>query len=306
MTGAGVRQSRITGPRRTGPLSPLDPRVTPWRPGLADIALAGAVTVSHYAAPVLRMVTAASAPLHVAPAAGSELASELFHGELFALLEEERGWAWGQARDDGYVGYVPSAALGAPWAAAGTGEADGGPCRWVGPGDALLFAAPALKAPVVATLPAGSRLAVEVGESGFLAIAAGPFTGRFVHERHLGAPDPEADPVEIAFGFRGSPYRWGGRTRAGIDCSGLVQMAFRLAGRPARRDSDMQFADAPEAVPADAVRRGDLAWWPGHIGMLVDAGTLLHANAHWMAVVAEPLADVAARIGAAPQFRRPG
>jgi cell wall-associated NlpC family hydrolase len=294
------RQTRITGPRRAAPLSPLDPRTSAWRPGLADIALAGLVSVSHFAAPVLRMVTATTAPLHAGPDPGCEMVSELLHGETFAVLEEERGWAWGQARDDSYVGYVPASALG-PVATAGAGMAG----VRVGPGDALLFAAPAIKAPVPATLPALSRLIVVDAPGDFCPVAAGPHSGRFVHRRHLMRPGPAADPVAIARGFLGSPYRWGGRTRAGIDCSGLVQVALRLAGQPARRDSDMLFADAgPDLAPAERAR-GDIAWWPGHIGLLVDSQTLLHANAHWMAVVTEPLADVEARIGAPPQCRRP-
>lgn len=291
--------SRITGPRNAAPLSPLDPRIAAWRPGLADIALAPLVAVSHYAAPVLRMVSAASAPLHTAPDPESALASELLHGEIFAVLEDERGWSWGQARDDGHVGYLPSAALGPPAEAPGAREVR------VGPGDALVFAAPALKSPAPATLPALGRLLVGDAEGDFLPVVAGPNAGRFVHRCHVRAPDPAADPVATAMGFLGTPYRWGGRTRAGIDCSGLVQIAWRLAGRPARRDSDMLFADAgPEVGPGER-RRGDLAWWPGHVGLLVDPDTLLHANAHWMAVVAEPLADAEARIGAAPRCRRP-
>lgn len=291
--------TRITGPRDAGPLSPLDPRTSAWRPGLADIALADRVSVSHYAVPVLRMVTARSAPLLVAPEPDAEMASELLHGECFAVLEEERGFAWGQARDDGYVGYLPASALGpVEPVVAGTAEAR------VGPSDALLFDAPALKAPAPVTLPALSRLVVGEETGDFLAVAAGPHRGRYVHRRHLLGPDRPADPVAIAHGFLGSPYRWGGRTRAGIDCSGLVQLALRLAGRPARRDSDMLFADAgPEVAPA-ARARGDLAWWPGHVGLLVDPETILHANAHWMAVVTEPLVDVEARIGAAPRCRR--
>ncbi|WP_448581439.1 C40 family peptidase [Thermaurantiacus sp.] len=293
-------QPRIRGPRATAPLSPLDPRINAWRPGLADVALAGRVSVSHYAAPVLRMVTATTAPLHAAPDPASALVSELFHGEVFAVLEDERGWAWGQAADDSYVGYVPTAALGpVARADAGTKEAR------VGPGDALVFLAPALKAPSLVTLPALSRLIVGEASSDFLEVAAGPHTGRFVHRRHLIGPEPASDAVAHALRFLGSPYRWGGRTRSGIDCSGLVQVALRLAGQPARRDSDMLFADAgPDVRPAERAR-GDIVWWPGHIGLLVDSQTLLHANAFWMTVVAEPLADVEARIGAAPQCRRP-
>ncbi|MFN7173630.1 MAG: C40 family peptidase [Thermaurantiacus tibetensis] len=301
MSGMAGRRSRISGRRFAAPLSPLDPRIAPWRPDLADIALAGLVAVPHYAAPVLRSVAAESAMLHTRPEADSEAASELLHGETFAVLEEARGWAWGQARADGYVGYVRTEAL-APALGPPAGPV------WdatVGPGDALRFAAPAVKAPVVGVLPAGSRLHVREADEAFVMIADGSFAGQFVHRRHLLPAGGAADPVEVAKQFLGAPYRWGGRTRAGVDCSGLVQMAWRLCGRPARRDSDMLVADAGPEVPPEERARGDLAWWPGHVGLLVDSGTLLHANAHWMAVVVEPLADVVARIGTPARCRRP-
>ena len=83
-----------------------------------------------------------------------------------------------------------------------------------------------------------------------------------------------------------------------------MQMARTLAGHPCRRDTDMQAADATEIAVADAAR-GDLAWWPGHIGIVTGPGMLLHANAHWMRCMTEPLADVEARAGAGARIFRP-
>ncbi len=105
-----------------------------------------------------------------------------------------------------------------------------------------------------------------------------------------------ADWVETARLFLGAPYLWGGRTRWGIDCSGVVQMALGAAGIAAPRDSDMQFEAIGETVGKP--RRGDLAFFPGHVGIMVDDANLLHANAYWMATVVEPLATVAERSAA--------
>jgi cell wall-associated NlpC family hydrolase len=104
------------------------------------------------------------------------------------------------------------------------------------------------------------------------------------------------DFVAVAELFEHSPYLWGGRTSAGIDCSGLAQAALRAAGIAAPRDSDMQ-QKMGEPV-SDPLKRGDLVFWKGHIGLMRDAHTLLHASGYHMAVVSEPLAAAQARIAA--------
>jgi hypothetical protein len=288
---------RLTGPRGTPPpLSPLDPRTAAWRRDLADIALAPHVVANAYARPAIRAVTATSAPLLADPDPAAPAASELLHGEGFAVLEEQAGFAWGYGLHDHYVGWVASAAL---------GPAAPGASARIGPGDALLFAAPRVKAPVVGTLPAGAEVLAEEEDERFLRLSHGPFAGTFLHRRHLLTADA-TDWVATAEQFRGAPYRWGGRTRAGVDCSGLIALAWKLAGRPHPRDSDMLFAVAGADIDGAPLARGDILWWPGHIGVMADDRHLLHANAHWMATVIEPLADVIARAGAEPRARRPG
>jgi cell wall-associated NlpC family hydrolase len=294
--------TRIVGPRRADPLGPLDPRDKAWREDLADIALADRVAVPNYVVPLVRQAQA-QVPILSADRSEAPAVSELLPGEAFAVLDTGHGHAWGFSVADLYVGHVRLDALAAP---ATDGE-DG----LVGPGDALLFRSPAVKAEVAATLPIGARVRWTDQDERFVRVVAGPHAGCFLHRRHLlpAGGDLALDWVEIALRFVGAPYRWGGRSRAGIDCSGLVQIARQVAGHPCRRDSDMQFADLDQDVEASAARRGDIAWWPGHIGILLDAQTLLHANAHWMACRIEPLADVIARAeaagGAGPHIRRP-
>lgn len=288
---------RVAGPRAADRLGPLDPREAAWRPDLADIALAPLVTVPHYAQPVPHVAVRQTA-MRAADCERAVAVSELLPGEGFLVLDEGHGHAWGFSAHDHYVGHVPLDALVPCEPAAAT--------HMAGPGDALLFAAPDIKAPVVATLPAASRVAAEPHDKAFLRIAAGPQAGAFLHRRHAlpAGGDPALDWVAVAEGFVGSPYRWGGRSRSGIDCSGLVQVARQLAGQACRRDSDMQEADA---TPIDraAAGRGDLAFWAGHVAILLDGKTLLHANAHAMAVTREALAAVEARIGAEARLARP-
>jgi cell wall-associated NlpC family hydrolase len=293
------RKTRVAGPRLAAPLGPLDPRDHAWREDLADIALADLVAVPNYVAPA-EMLVVRQAPLLGADSADAPAVSELLPGERFAVLDTGHGFAWGFGLHDHYVGHIALDAL-AP--------ADTAVTTPIGPGDALLFAEPRVKAEVRGTLPMGARVGWQDHDERFVKLTAGPGAGLFLHRRHL-LLAPVTDWVAAAEQFVGTPYRWGGRSRAGVDCSGVVQVARMLGGHACRRDSDMQAADAAADVPPGEARRGDLACWPGHIGVMLDGERLLHANAHWMACVVEPLADVVARAAAsegpaAPRLRRP-
>ncbi|MGL6043399.1 MAG: NlpC/P60 family protein [Sandaracinobacteroides sp.] len=291
---------RISGPRNSCPLGPLDPRENAWRDDLADIALADRVAVPNYVRPV-ELQALGQTPMLVDDRADAVASSELLPGERFAVLDSGHGFAWGFSVADHYVGHVALEQLG-PVDAAG---ADG----LIGPGDALLFRAPQLKAAIAGNLPAGARVRWRDHDERHVELL-GAHDGLFLNRRHLlpAGAGPTLDWVDIALNYLGAPYRWGGRSRAGVDCSGLVQVARHIAGLPCRRDSDMQAADAAHEVAPDSLQRGDIACWPGHIGILLGAGSLLHANAFWMSCVAEPLADVLARAAAGgtekPRYRR--
>lgn len=227
-------------------------------------------------------------PLLAGPSSAARAVSELLAGEDFAVVDVGSGWAWGYCMHDHYVGYVPLAVLGDRIA----------PTHRVAAAAALVFAEADIKSPVVAHLPMGARITGEAVEQ-FVETADG-----FVHLRHLvGADTIEPDYVAIAERLLGTPYRWGGRSGDGIDCSGLVQLALSFAGIDAPRDSDQQLVLGnviPDNAPA---MRGDIIFIPGHVGLMADDETLIHANAYWMATVCEPLADVIARL--APTHDRP-
>ena len=216
-----------------------------------------------------------------APSDSARAVSQVMKGETFALLDVEGGWAWGYSGHDKYVGYLRADALGA--AAPAT--------HIVSSARALIFELPDIKSPLVAELPVGARLHGQA-EGGFVAAAGG-----FVHARHVRSLDPvEHDPLTVAERLLGLPYLWGGRGDGGIDCSGLVQVTLGLCGIAAPRDSDQQLALGREIQPGEPLRRGDLIFLPGHVGMMADGERLLHANAHWMAVTVEPLTEVIARL----------
>ncbi len=273
------------------PLPALDRRLNAFRPDLADARLRGQVEAARFVAGEPAELTAAVAPLRRAPDAAAPLDSEALLGEPVTVFERRGdGWAWVQAAD-GYVWYTPVAALGA---------AGANMTHRVTALRTFVYAGPDLKLPVRLALSLGSRLrlgvSVETRGTHYLLLPDGSavFAG---HVSPVGARD--GDPVAVAERFLGTPYLWGGRSSLGLDCSALIQLALAEAGIAAPRDSDLQEAAVGAALPGGtgaALRRGDLVFWPGHVGIMRDATELLHANGFAMAVTSEPLSVAAARI----------
>lgn len=266
----------------TGRSLTLDRRVNAIRGDLADLALAGKYFAPHYSSPQGFSLSATRSAMRSKPDHGSTAVSELLHGELFQAIDVAGGWAWGFSAHDHYVGYVPIAALGTPFE----------PTHLVSSPAALVFAEANIKSPELTRLPMGARVAGEV-EGAFVKTSGG-----FIHLRHLSNMGQEAaDPVAIAESLTGSPYLWGGRSSFGLDCSGLVQLCLAQCGIAAPRDTDMQMtALGQEIGPDGALQRGDIIFFPGHVGFMADGANLIHANAYWMQVTTEPLAEVVARL----------
>lgn len=267
----------------------FDKRLTPARPDLAAAHLAGLVEAARFVEGTPRQVVAPSAPLTARPDGAAPLESEVLFGERLAVYEEAGGFAYAQCLTDGYVGYIPLAALGPP---------GGAPTHRVAALRAVVNPAPRLKEPPQSFMSLNARLTV-VGEEGdYLALDG----GGFVHRRHAAPLDAyENDVAAVALRFLGAPYLWGGRTSLGLDCSGLVQAACHACGLAAPRDSDMQAESLGEALPVEPLagfRRGELLFWKGHVGMMLDETRLLHANAYAMQVAVEPVEAAIERIAA--------
>jgi cell wall-associated NlpC family hydrolase len=234
-----------------------------------------------------------------APCGAASQTTQALMGEAAAVFEVANGWAWCQFERDGYVGYVPADAL---------AEGHVQPTHQVAMPSTFLYPAADLKTAPYAAVYMNTPLAVvEAGEK-WSRVA----DGRYVFTRHLRPFDAvAAEPAAVAVLFEHTPYLWGGRTQLGLDCSGLVQTAFQACGRACPRDTDMMERELgqPLAFDAAVLQRGDLVFWKGHIGMMLDGERLIHANGHHMMTVIEPLSSalerIAALFGPASSFRRP-
>lgn len=263
-----------------------DPRITPWRDGIAARSLEGVLEAEVYLDPKAMGCMAAAAAIRSGPDANAEQMDQLLFGERFEVLEEEGAWLFGQAARDGYVGFVEAAAL-AP--------AGPMPTHRVAAIRTYAFAEASIKSRAQGPYSINSLVAVEAVE-GKLARVTGAGWMTAAHLSPIG--EFEDDWAAVAERFVGAPYLWGGRESLGVDCSGLVQQALFACGRACPRDTDQQQAlGAP--IAADAFGRGDLVFWKGHVAMGLGEGRIVHANGHHMATVIEPLSEAIARIDAA-------
>lgn len=214
-----------------------------------------------------------------------ERSSELLFGESFAVERTEGAFSYGHAAC-GYQGWLRSAGLAEPRAASHFVQAMG----------TYVYAKPDMKSETRLRLPFMAQVKLQKFEGKFAKLPEG-----YVFAQHL-APIPTLpaktpDYTAIAERFLGIPYLWGGRSNLGIDCSGLAQLVLKAASIVVPRDANPQSKVIGTALPLDApLKRGDFVFWRSHVGVMQNADTLLHSTAHFMSVVSEPLAPMAARV----------
>lgn len=261
-----------------------DPRLLPTNGRVAHVALEGLVEAERFVNGRWMMVQQPMANITQTPR--GPRVSQLLFGERFLALETTDGFAFGQAERDGQVGYMLAGAL--------TGAEE--TTHWVTAPATHLYPKPDFKEPPEVALFLGSQVRVGSTRDGFHRIQ----TGHYIPTQHLMPVKARfGDPVGVADLFLGTPYLWGGSSRWGMDCSGLVQTAFLACGIPCPRDSDQQEAMLGKALPDDAeLQRGDLIFWKGHVAMISGPDRILHANIHHMSVAYEPLPEALERISA--------
>jgi cell wall-associated NlpC family hydrolase len=264
-----------------------DPRLYAYRPDVADARLLGNVESARFAEGVRHQVNVPLLGVHQQPQSDAMQTSQALMGEIVLVFAEEDGWAFAQIEGDGYVGYVLLHGLSREIAP---------PTHRVAVPATFMYPAPSMKSQPATAITMNARVTVSGEEGKFSRLA----NGRFVYTSHLKPfSEHEMDFVAVAECFRHAPYYWGGKSVYGVDCSGLVQVALEACGIAAPRDSDMQEkALGHQLMVNDLVglRRGDLVFWNGHVGIMRDDRNLLHANGYHMMAVEEPLSAAVERI----------
>lgn len=261
-----------------------DRRLTPANGRVAATSLKGQVKAEAFVDGVWRQIAEPVADILATP--GGRRDRQALYGEHVLVLEDHQGFAFIQAARDGYCGYLRSADLSRATE----------PSHWVSARSTHLYSEPDIKSPDMAALSFGSYLTIVATHDRFLETDG----GLFAPKQHLTAAGQVLDdPVTVAALFLGTPYLWGGDGYAGIDCSGLVQVAHLACGISCPGDSDLQASELGAPLPGDApLQRGDLLFWKSHVALCVDDRIMLHANAHDMAVAYEPITEAITRIAA--------
>lgn len=267
----------------------LDLRLNACRPDLADARLEGRVAAERFAEGRMMQVAKPLVSVHKEPRFDAMLLTQAMMGETLRVFDVREGWAFAQLERDRFVGYVSADALSSHVTA---------PTHRVAVPSTFIYPAPEIKSQPATVVTMNASMTIAGGNEKF---AQTP-DGRFVYRRHLKpVAGREGDFVAIAELFLNAPYCWGGRSVHGLDCSGLVQLSLEACGIACPRDSDMQEKALGKKLlvnDLDGLKRGDLVFWAGHVGIMADEQTLLHANAHHMQTVAEPLREAVTRTAA--------
>lgn len=257
-----------------------DRRLTFANDRVAHISLEGQMAAPQFADATPFEVAVPVADLLREP--GGPRERQLLLGDGFEVIEQYEGFAFGRCAKDGYCGYIPENALCEPTKVS----------HWLASPASHLYSEPRAQAPQSVGISFGSRLRV-LGQTGQFAETPHGFVPAS-HLQMLGRW--YGDPVEVAGLFLGCPYLWGGNSHSGLDCSGLVQLSLLACGQACPGDSDLQQTLGQEVPEGEALQRGDLLFWKGHVAMMVDAELMIHATGAFMATVIEPAAEAMARI----------
>lgn len=264
----------------------MDNRLNAFRPDLADEKLRGIVEANQFVIGTkVQFIAPCTSVFREARSDAMQLTQALM-GESALVFENKNGWAWVQLGHDQYVGYVRSESLSATIHTA---------THHVCVPATLIYPKPDLKTQATVLIPMNAQLHI-IGETGQYSEL---LNGGFVFSKHICNSPSKSDIVSVAESFLNVPYLWGGKTQSGLDCSGLVQTAMHACGMQAPRDADMQeksIGTTLQINDLDGLKRGDLVFWEGHVGIMYDESNILHANGFHMQTVIESLKLAATRI----------
>ena len=216
-------------------------------------------------------------PVRSEPSDKSEMVTQLLFGETFSLLEDNGNWILIKAHFDGYEGWIDKKQA--------TLISDDFLLKIKSHGSFLvtsnLAACRELSGNLEYMLLRGSQLPLiekdifQVGDKNFV------FSGTY-SQTGLGFDNLKVVPVCLS--YLNTPYLWGGRSIAGIDCSGLVQVAYNECGMKMPRNASQQASLGETIDFVDETLPGDLAFFDNlsgditHVGIIIGDRKILHAS----------------------------
>ena len=223
-------------------------------------------------------------PLRTRYGTRAELDTELLFGESVTVLARRKGYLRVSAQLDGKEGFIPATALASRRFI---------PTHRVWVPHVVTSRKRPVQSAEVLHLPMNALVRVRETPDKFSQLSVGGWVN---HACLKPLHEFEADFVDVALRFRGRPYKWGGRTALGLDCSALIQVSLQACGyKNVPRDSGPQSRELGIPVFDGEFRRGDLLYWKGHAAIVLNRHYLLHAADHTMMVVVEPIEEVLAR-----------
>ncbi len=225
--------------------------------------------------PEICSVVVPVAPVRKNAADASEMVTQLLYGETCEVLAADKQWRHVQGTFDGYRGWVDAKQL-----VPAPAEAVGVPA-WVA---SLYLHAENITTGAQLLLPAGAGIRLEENDKHVLLHQGEPFVIRVGKWSCEGEKLSVDEMLRLARKFENAPYLWGGKTALGIDCSGYTQVLYKLARVPLQRDASQQVGQGTAVNTLSAVKPGDLAFFGKspdkitHVGILMDAETIIHAS----------------------------
>lgn len=230
----------------------------------------------------------------------SELETEVIFGENYKVILTSGDWVFCKLLKDGYEGWLKKSSLGL---CINTSHK-------VNVRNTLIFDKPDVKSNVFFSLTYGSEVCVNSISNNWAEIyfyKKNKIIKKYISQEHIvDINKKELNWVKIAEQFINTPYKWGGKSFLGIDCSGLVQLAILSKYNNASRNCSQQELELGETIytrensitfnSLDNLKRGDLIFWNRHVGIMINKKQLIHANAYHMCVKKEKLISTIQRL----------
>lgn len=226
--------------------------------------------------------------VYAQPSPTSAIDTQFLYNEHILIHPIDEHWAYAQSLEDGYCGYIARTSYRLVERHAPTAHTL---THCITP----VFAHPDFKTPPICYLAPATRISPHKRHNDYYHLA----DLGWILKQHMRTIDPSQSPAHIAATQISRPYVWGGRGVFGLDCSALVQLAFRLCGIALPRDCDLQqdyLLQTAEIIPLKEAKENDLIYTRGHVMIIKNQTDLIHANAFHMQVCQENITSVLKRI----------